>query len=293
MFLTELRDILKSSVLRFVFKPILAMVFASSADAQTAPPAISPNFCGFGLPFYQTGTTYSEIAGEWIVPRLQYNSFLRGKPPKTTEVLTMWVGIDGWWVDWFNGKPLADDNSLIQIGTHQSITKDGRTSTTGFFQIILNGFTAHAQPIADVNIEPGDHVKASIVCSGKVVGSACPTRSSGQQQYWTLGLSVNNSVPFSKAYPYNLPRLSAEWVLEAPAVAGSNPPAYLALPNFGQSILSAHSVNGRNPQIFRSAPNGPFTYQVDMSNPSGGGCIAHQLNQNDSHDIEFSFPPGG
>ena len=140
-----------------------------------------------------TGTTFSSIAGNWVVPAVQ--------PAASFEASSNWIGIDG---------GPSSPSTILQTGTTEAM-EGGTTVYYAWYEVYPNS------PVVFGLVSPGDQMEASIV------------QNSGTS--WTLALtdvtSGNNaSVPLTYAGPAD----SAEWIEELPT-AVSPPQPYLA--NFG------------------------------------------------------------
>ena len=84
-----------------------------------------------------TGTTYTDISGEWTVPTVQ--------PSADSEYSATWIGIDG-----------AENSDLIQTGTDQ-FASGGSTTYAAWYEIL-----PAAEVIISEPVDPGDDMDAAI-----------------------------------------------------------------------------------------------------------------------------------
>ena len=146
-----------------------------------------------------TGTTFSAITGDWVVPTVQ--------PTQYTGASATWIGIDG---------GPSSPSSIIQTGTAQ-VTTGGQTEYYAWYELYP------AQPVFVGAVSPGDQMSASIDQSGP--GS------------WNLTITdtSRSGASFSGSLPYNGPGDSAEWIEELPTAVGSEQPT---LANFGSATFT-------------------------------------------------------
>jgi hypothetical protein len=130
------------------------------------------------------GATFTEVAGNWVVPAVQ--------PSATDRASSTWIGIDG-----------AFASSLIQTGTEQN-SGPGGTQYYAWYQLVPS-----APVVIGLTVLPGDTMHAAV--SESAPGT------------WTITLD-DLTRPWSITlgpFPYSTPGLSAEWIEEAPTSGGS------------------------------------------------------------------------
>jgi hypothetical protein len=130
-----------------------------------------------------SGATFSEVAGNWVVPAVQSSAI--------DTASRTWIGIDG-----------ALASSLIQAGTEQNSGPAG-TQYDAWLQLL-----PHAPVVIDAPVFPGDTMHAAV--SESAPGT------------WNIALDdLTQAWSFSQAFAYSTPGLSAEWMEEAPTSGGS------------------------------------------------------------------------
>jgi hypothetical protein len=157
---------------------------------------------------YATGTTFSGIQGDWVVPTVQ--------PTQTTEASGTWVGID-------DGSG-SSDGQIIQTGTGQ-VTQGGSTEYYAWYELYPQ------LPRVLGLVSPGDHMEAEI------------SQSSGSS--WTIDIiDVTEGVGGPIGVTYNGPATTGEWIEELPTAA-SGPQPYLA--NFGSVTFTGLGLDAADP----------------------------------------------
>jgi hypothetical protein len=170
--------------------------------------------------YAQSGPQFTAASAQWVVPAVQ--------PSQTSLFSATWVGVDGF-----------SNNSLIQTGTAQQ-TSGGSTSYYAWYEIL----PAYAVPIGSVS--PGDVIHASVA------------QNSPGSTAWTISLAdITSGQHESIPVTYSGPGTSAEWIEEAPTVAGEQS----ALANFGtEQFTNISSTN--------SSPSSLQTTAIDMTDAS-------------------------
>jgi len=136
----------------------------------------------------------TSVSGSWTVPVVNSSD--------GDAYSAAWVGIGGY-----------GENSLIQTGTLQGY-RNGRVTYYAWYELLPNT----AVRIQSMDVQPGDAITASV----SLVDS--------NQTLWLIELSdITSGESFSRTFRYNSSRLSAEWVVERPTVAGN----ITDLANFG------------------------------------------------------------
>ena len=171
-----------------------------------------------------TGVSYSSVSGTWTVPTVTPSSGGGGLlGPLTGAGSTysaLWTGIDG-----------VNDSNLIQAGTEQDVS--GGTPQYGAWWEIL---PAPETVIPSITVHPGDAVSVTIA------EGAAPCSSS----QWLIAVtdstadSQGRGSPFTTCQSYSGQQSSAEWVVEAPNVNGTQS----TLANYGSALFDKGTVNG-------------------------------------------------
>ena len=163
---------------------------------------------------YSNGTTFSSVAGDWVVPAVQ--------PTTTSEASGTWIGVDG--------GPDSPD-TILQTGTGQE-TEDGATSYYAWYEVFPNPAVVLGA------VSPGDQMEAAI------------SYSSGST--WDLSIAdLTSGNSASGPLTYSGPGDSAEWIEEVPEAA-SPPQPYLA--NFGTAEFTEISATAADPSAAAVAP---------------------------------------
>ena len=196
----------------------LMVLAASLGPVPTAAPAVHNGLAqaaatglGWASPNWSgyavTAGPYTSATGTWVVPAVAATI--------TPTFSSTWVGIDGF-----------ANSSLIQVGTAQN-SRDGEAFYSAWWEIL----PAVSQTITTVSVEPGDTIAATIT---QVTTDT-----------WTITL-VNRTTgaAFSTTQAYTGPGASAEWIQEAPTVAGR----VTTLARYGSTTFTA-TANGRTPAL--------------------------------------------
>jgi hypothetical protein len=197
-----------------------------------------------------TGTTYSDIHADWVVPTVQATQY--------SGASATWIGIDG---------GPASPGSIIQTGTAQ-LTNGGATQYTAWYELYP------AAPVTVGGVSPGDSMTASI------------SQVSGSQ--WTIAIAdITTGNSFSEPFTYTGPADSAEWIEELPTAVGTAQPT---LANFGTANFSEMQYLPANQSAASLTPidmidesgnviatagpttsNGPYSSFTDSYVPSARG----------------------
>ena len=198
----------------------------------------SANWSGYVLANWQTGGTYSSASATWTVPTVS-------SPPGGAYSAT-WVGIGGAFTD---SSGSSADGSLIQLGTEQ----DSKFSRYYAWYALSPSYSEQSIPLT---VGPGDSISASL--------AETSTNS------WTLKMTVTHKgTPNTwTRSPINFTssHLSAEWIMEAPTVAGS----IASLADYHQATFSATSLplqSGDEEYIM-------YDPHAQTSNPSAASRVA-------------------
>ncbi len=154
-----------------------------------------------------TGSPFSAVAGNWVVPTVQ--------PTSALEASGTWIGVDGG-----PGSPA----SILQTGTGQE-TQNGSTVYYAWYEV-------YPSPAVVLGlVSPGDQMEASIAQSSGTI--------------WTLSVNdITSGNSASGQLTYTGPGDSAEWIEELPT-AESPPQPYLA--NFGSAQFTEASLTAADP----------------------------------------------
>lgn len=157
-----------------------------------------------------TGRTVSSVGGTWRVPRV-----LATARPSASA---MWVGVDG-----------VRDRQLIQAGTEQDFA-GGAAHYWAWWEVL----PAPAVRITAFSVRPGDTIRAIVERLGR-----------GR---WRISLSDSRGGSFSTVRAYAGPGSSAEWIEEAPIVAGR----LAALARHGMTGFDNAMLNRASPRFVPS-----------------------------------------
>jgi hypothetical protein len=209
--------------------------------------ANSKNWSGYIVTKFESAESYTSAQGTWTVPTV---SHFVGFP---AEYSAVWVGIGGYCK---NINCTLTDRTLIQVGTAQNVAASGFTDYYAWYEL-LPGFQ---KPIP-LEINPGDTVTASLECAANC---------SALRQSWTLSM-VDQTTPgsWSQTFTYASRELSADWIVEAPALSGR----ILPLADFDTVVFGPDTANGSTPSLSFSANglvmNDPRKQTSNPSDPTG------------------------
>jgi hypothetical protein len=194
----------------------------------------STNWSGYALTSSTQGA-YTSITGTWKVPTIT--------PTSDDRYSSQWIGIDG------------DGNSnLIQLGT-EADSVGGRAQYSAWWEILPN----YAIDIPGITPRPGDTLTASIAKT-----------STGKYAISLKDVTTGQSYSSTKSYSGQAQ--SAEWIVEAPTVGGSQS----AAAHFSPTPFSGLTVNSANPHLNTSEEiilraNGTNVSTPSAPNSSGNG----------------------
>lgn len=156
----------------------------------------------------------SRATSAFIVPKLT--------PPPSSGYASNWVGIGGF-----------SSSDLIQAGISEQ-------SATPHYFAWWEKLPNSAVPINGKSVSPGDKVTVTVAQTSS--------------QKWKISLTDAGRWSFSKTVSYNSSRSSAEWILEAPTVGGtqSKLPG-LSTSKFGPT--STYVTNGASHTIAQGNPD--------------------------------------
>lgn len=211
------------------------------AVASAAPSGSSCSFpSGSSDPSYSG--SYTSVSATWTVPTVTSGSSggLGLRSAFGSSYSAVWTGIDGF-----------TNDDLIQAGTEENYS--GGTASYGAWWEIL---PAAETTISSITVHPGDQVTVTIQKGGGTCGSD-----------WEISLtdttadSAGRGSPFSTCQAYSGPGASAEWIVEAPQVDGTQS----TLADYKTATLGAPSVlqvNGSD---------------VDLASGTGGEMVKSGL----------------
>ena len=208
----------------------------------------SSNWSGYALTSPPSGG-YTSITGSWVVPPVS--------PSKGSTYSSTWIGIDG-----FN------NSNLIQTGTEQDYASGG-AQYYAWWEILPAAETV----ISNFTVKPGDVMTASI-----------EKNSSGT---WTITLKDNTSGATFTSLPlsYSGPGQSAEWIEEAPSIAGH----VTTLANYGETSFDPTTPNSTSEYT-------PYDLTVNGSSsslvPSDGGVMIQKHTQVSTPSLPDSSKDG-
>jgi hypothetical protein len=163
-----------------VVAALVALAGVLVAPADAAPDEYSLNWAGYAVP----ASNVTSVSGEFVVPTVEL-----GTPGFVAE----WVGIGGY-----------NSSDLIQAGIGQDAYAPGlATDYYAWWEVLPASETV----IPNKPVAPGDHVTVTI------------TNTSGNA--WTIDMAdTTQGWTFHKSLTYASTNSSAEWIVEAPSVAG-------------------------------------------------------------------------
>ncbi len=188
---------------------------------------------GYALPEFETGNLYTSAQATWTVPAVSYEG---------VEALSAsWVGIGGFCE---NSGCDPVDQTLIQLGTAQAALTAKKTEYWAWYEMLPK-----ASIPTKLKVKPGDVITASLSCAGACTG----------KQKWTLSMTNETTgKSWHKHVTYKSPKLSAEWIEEAPSSRGGVfPLADFGTATFTQSMANAVSADlSTGDSLIMEDPNG-------------------------------------
>jgi hypothetical protein len=210
------------------------------------------NWSGYAVVNFATGVFYTGAQASWNVPTVGYvapppvchlvylfrsTQEICSSPNAPAEYSSSWVGIGGFCE---NANCTSADNTLIQIGTEQDVSKSGETQYYAWVETIPDNPIMISPTYPKCNslscaysVKPGDAITASVSCT---TSNCFP----GQTQSWLLTMTnATENWTFSTTISYVSTLLSAEWIEEAPtSQAGILPLADFVSASFDATIPS-------------------------------------------------------
>ncbi|MGA3291340.1 MAG: G1 family glutamic endopeptidase, partial [Candidatus Bathyarchaeia archaeon] len=198
--------------------------------------------------------TVTSVSASWVVPTVA---------PSTNDMFSaMWIGIGGQF-----------DRTLIQVGTVQD-SVGGQVAYSAWYEVLPRGSIT----ISNITVSPGDRMQASIQLVNATFNQ------------WTINMTDTTAEQsFQYTVNYASSQLSAEWIVERPAVNE----VISQLANFGNvtftnCVASVGSVTGGissfqwNEMVMYSstAPGSSSVQLTDVSDltPDGTGFTVTYLS---------------
>lgn len=157
-----------------------------SATTQSSPaPATTTGYTSSNWSGYMATTgNFTTISGSWIVPTIT-------GPSGETSADSTWIGIGG-----------VSSSDLIQVGTQDTVSANGQTSSSAFYELLPSSSTT----IPSLTVAVGDHMSASLA---EVSGGE-----------WVITITDETSdETFTTDTSYTSSNSSAEWIEEDPSYA--------------------------------------------------------------------------
>jgi hypothetical protein len=192
-------------------------------------PSTSDRWAGYAL----TGSSYTSMRGSWTVPAVAYAP--GGSMPGAQQVSSTWIGLGG---------DATGDNTLVQLGTQQSVGPSGVTQYSAWYLFYAGLGQGETQlDSSTYPVRPGDTITATIACTANCAPNAVQT--------WQLTMnSTRWANPWrSPVVQYQDSLASAEWIMEAATVGGT----ISDMPNFTPVHFSNSAVNGSVPAYWVAA----------------------------------------
>jgi hypothetical protein len=214
----------------------------------------SSNWSGYNIgaqyPGVPSGTLFKSISGVWIVPTAKAHK------AGQAENSASWVGIGGGCVtDDCN----VTDNTLIQAGTEQDVSRSGHATYDAWWEIIPEPETMISLPVT-----AGDKVKVT------VAETATPGDWSISIQNLTTGKSFSTTTPYSSSMD------TAEWIEETPLEISSGGATLANMPKLSTVGFGSGALNGGNPNFqavdqMQLVNNGKVLATPSAPNGAGNG----------------------
>ena len=195
--------------MRLLSLPILtagaALLLASPASADTVTDAQpSANWAGYSA----TGAQFSKVSGSWVQPEASCDS--------GTGDAAFWVGIGG---------ATEESSALEQTGTEVDCSS-GSPVYSAWYELV----PAASVPV-DLEVNPGDHMSASVGVDGTQVSIALSNDTTGRSFTKTLSMDSPDTS-------------SAEWIAEAPSACQVSSCQTVPLADFGTVAFTDATATG-------------------------------------------------
>lgn len=179
----------------------------------------SQNWFGYNQGALERGEAlFHEIAGNWAVPRASQHT------KNEAEYSSDWIGIGG---GCENSNCSVQDETLIQAGTEQDVSRSGKPSYSAWWEVIPSPSVR-----ISMKVRPGDHMHAQIRQVTPMV--------------WKIAIAdLTSHKSFSTTVPYSSTEGSAEWIEETPLVIGGGSGGFAPLPNLSRTRFDSARTNGQ------------------------------------------------
>ncbi|HZQ28955.1 MAG TPA: G1 family glutamic endopeptidase [Acidimicrobiales bacterium] len=180
----------------------------------------SNNWSGYNQGALEPGKgPFTQISADWSVPTATQHTANRA------ESSSVWVGIGGGCLE---TSCTATDNTLIQAGTEQDVSKSGTASYSAWWEII----PGPSITITNMAVHAGDAMHVDI---REVVPLS---------NVWTITVkNVTRNQTFTQTVPYSSTHGTAEWIVETPLLIGTSGTGFSAMPNLSGAGFSNATVN--------------------------------------------------
>jgi Peptidase A4 family len=216
----------------------------------------SSNWSGYNIgadyPQVTTGTTFTAVSGQWTVPKATQHT--KGQ----AEDSASWIGIGGGCVD---DNCDVTDNTLIQAGTEQDVSKKGKASYDAWWEIIP---------------QPETEVSLPVTAGNKVSVSISETSTPGD---WSIVIkNLSTGEQFKTTTPYSSSEDTVEWIEETPLEIGTNGTGLAAMPNLTTVHFVNATYNGTKPKFQKIDELQLDNNSMIEATPSGPGPKLNSFN---------------
>jgi hypothetical protein len=231
-----------------------ALFGASQARGATTDQAVvSQNWAGYEAAASSTDQRFSKVSGSWVQPNADCSS--------GDGDAAFWVGLGG-----------GDDGAqgLEQVGTEVDCSS-GQPQSHAWYELIP------AAPVnMDVDVNPGDHISASVNVDGNDVTVYLKNDTTGKSQ--TKNLSTDN-----------IDVSTAEWIAEAPSQCSEGGCTPVTLADFGSVGFTSSSAtsNGHTGSISDSAWNSAPLALSSADGSSGGAQPGSLSSDGSSFSVSY------
>jgi hypothetical protein len=180
----------------------------------------SNNWSGYNQGALEPGKgPFTQISADWTVPTATQHTANRA------ESSSVWVGIGGGCLE---TSCTATDNTLIQAGTEQDVSKTGTASYSAWWEII----PGPSLTISNMTVHAGDAMHVDI-------REIVPLSNA-----WTITVkNVTSGQTFTQTVPYSSTHGTAEWIVETPLLIGTGGTGFSAMPNLTGAGFTNATVN--------------------------------------------------
>jgi hypothetical protein len=210
-----------------------------SASAGEAGTETSTNWSG-GVAFAPSGETFRWVEGDWVIPNVDAPTENRW------YYCASWIGIDG-----------DGSGDVCQVGVECEAYRSGTSVTTNIYPW-FEWFPYPETAITNFPVRPGDMITALLCTSG-----AGATSASAYFTNRTTGAST--SLTFTAPSGRSLTGNSAEWIVEAPTVGGSQS----LMADYGEVFFSVCEAVAYNASNNATTVYGGTGDNINMNDGSG------------------------